>query len=38
MVALQSFTLGGLGGMLPKEVLDVLRCILVNCEAYREAL
>ena len=40
MAALQSFTLGRSGGMLPQEisvVLDVLRHILVHSEAYREA-
>ena len=38
--ALQLFTLGGSGGMLPQEILmilSVLRCILVHSEAYREA-
>ena len=40
MAALQPFTLGVSGGMLPQEILvilGVLRCILVHSEAYREA-
>jgi len=37
MAALQPFTLGGSGGMLPQEILGILRCILVHSEAYREA-
>ena len=40
MAALQSFTVGGSGGMFPQENLiisGVLRRILVHCEAYREA-
>ena len=40
MAALQSFTLGGSGGMLPPEILvilGVLRHILVHSEAHREA-
>ena len=40
MAALQSFTLGGCGGMLPQKILailGVLRCILVHSEGYREA-
>ena len=40
MAALQLFTLGGSGGMLPQDILVilcVLGCILVHSEAYREA-
>ena len=37
MAALQPFTLGRSGGMLPQEILGILRCILVHSEAYREA-
>jgi len=37
MAALQLFTLGGCGDMLPQEILGVLRRILVHSEAYREA-
>ena len=40
MAAQQLFTLGVIGGMLPREILvilGVLRCILVHSEAYREA-
>ena len=37
MAALQPFTLGGSGDMLPQEILGVLRRILVHSEAYREA-
>ena len=40
MAALQLFTLGGSGGMLPREILvilGVLRRILVHSEAYTEA-
>ena len=40
MAALQPFTLGVFGGMLPQEILvilGVLRCILVHSEAHREA-
>ena len=41
MAALELFTLGGVwGACSPKEILmilGVLRCILVHCEAYREA-
>ena len=40
MAALQLFTLGGSGGMLPQEILmilGVLRRILVHSEAYRGA-
>ena len=36
MATLQLFTLGGSGGMLPQEMLGVLRHILVHSEAYRE--
>ena len=38
MAALQSFSLVGSGGMVPQEILGVLRCILVHSEAYREVL
>ena len=37
MAALQSFSLVGSGGMVPQEILGVLRCILVHSEAYTEA-
>ena len=40
MAVLQTFTLGGSGGMLPQDlliILGVLRRILVHSEAYREA-
>ena len=40
MATLQSFTLGGSGGMLLQEmliILGVLRHILVHSGAYREA-
>ena len=40
MAALQLFTVGGSGGMLPQKILMILgflRCILVHSEAYREA-
>ena len=40
MAALQSFTVGQSGGMLPQEILvilGVLRQILTHSEAYREA-
>ena len=37
MGALQLFIVGGSGGMLPHEILGVLRNILVHSEAYREA-
>ena len=37
MAALQSFTVGGSGGMILQEIfLGVLRCILVHSEAYSE--
>ena len=39
MAALQPFTVGGSGGMLPQTVLvvlGVLRRILVHSEAYRK--
>ena len=36
MATLQ-FTVVGSGGMLPQEIFDVLRHILVHSEAYREA-
>ena len=39
MVALKSLNLGGCGGMLPQEILVILRVlrrILVHSEAYRE--
>ena len=38
MAALQSFSLVGSGGMVPQEILGVLRCILVHSEACREVL
>ena len=41
MAAMQSFTLGGSGGMHPREILviiGVLRHILVHSEAYRGSL
>ena len=37
MAALQPFTLGRSGGMLPQEILGVLSRILVHSEAYSEA-
>ena len=40
MATLQSFTLGGSGGMLPEEnliILGVLRRILMHSGAFREA-
>ena len=36
MATLQPFTLGGSGGSSPRK-FDVLTCILVHSEAYREA-
>ena len=37
VAALQSFTLGGSGGMLPQEIFVIqVRCSEAHSEAYRE--